>query len=197
MRCPAGQASLARHPGGAGAPPGSTKRPCQELADDRMAHAKRLRLLLPRRFPSARMERGRKRREDRRRGTYGESAARRSASHRKKGKRIGGAAWRRVFNLRYRASRFLSACWRAERRPRDLRRDRDAIGLRFSARHPFGGWMVGTLRFAHPTQTQQTPDAWNASRQRRSMSSCRDDATDSIPPPRGVGGIASGNRFAA
>jgi len=150
VRCPAGQASLARHSGGAGAPPGSTKRPCQELADDRKAHAKRLRLLLPRRFPSAGMERGRKRREDRRRGTYGESAARRSASHRK---------------------------WRAERRPRGLRRDRDAIGLRFSARHPFGGWMVGTLRFAHPTQTQQTPDAPNASRQRRSTPACRDDAT--------------------
>jgi hypothetical protein len=138
VRCPAGQASLARHSGGAGAPPGSTKRPCQELADDRKAHAKRLRLLLPRRFPSAGMERGRKRREDRRRGTYGESAARRSASHRKKGKRISGAAWRRVFYLRYRASRCLSACWRAERRPRGLLRDRDAIGLRFSARHPFG-----------------------------------------------------------
>jgi hypothetical protein len=33
-RCPAGQASQARHSGGAGAPPGSTMRPCQELADD-------------------------------------------------------------------------------------------------------------------------------------------------------------------
>jgi hypothetical protein len=112
VRCPAGQASLAGHSGGAGAPPGSTKRPCQELADDRKAQAKRLRLLLPRRFPSAGMERGRKRREDRRRGTYGESAARRSASHRK---------------------------WRAERRPPRPATDADAIGLRFSARHPFEG----------------------------------------------------------
>ena len=56
MRCPAGQASLARYSGGAGAPPGSTKRPCQELADDRKAQAKRLRSLLPRRASSARME---------------------------------------------------------------------------------------------------------------------------------------------
>ena len=39
MRCPAGQASLAWHSGGAGAPPGSTKRPCQELADDRKAQS--------------------------------------------------------------------------------------------------------------------------------------------------------------
>jgi hypothetical protein len=34
VRCPAGQASQARHSGGAGAPPGSTMRPRQELADD-------------------------------------------------------------------------------------------------------------------------------------------------------------------
>ena len=54
MRCPAGQASLARHSGGAGAPPGSTKRPCQELADDRKAQAKRLRLFLPRRLTKRR-----------------------------------------------------------------------------------------------------------------------------------------------
>jgi hypothetical protein len=33
-RCPAGLASQAWHSGGAGAPPGSTMRPCQELADD-------------------------------------------------------------------------------------------------------------------------------------------------------------------
>jgi hypothetical protein len=29
------------HPGGAGAPPGLTTKPCQELADDRLAYAKR------------------------------------------------------------------------------------------------------------------------------------------------------------
>jgi hypothetical protein len=34
VRCPAGQASQGWHSGGAGAPPGSTKRPRQELADD-------------------------------------------------------------------------------------------------------------------------------------------------------------------
>jgi hypothetical protein len=38
---PAGLVTRIRHPGGAGAPPGSTKRPCQELADDRLAYAKR------------------------------------------------------------------------------------------------------------------------------------------------------------
>ena len=68
----------AGHPGGGGAPPGLTKKPCQELADDLRAQAKRLRSLLPRRFPSAGMERGWKRCEDRWRGTYGESGACRS-----------------------------------------------------------------------------------------------------------------------
>jgi hypothetical protein len=34
VRCPAGRGSQPRHSGGAGAPPGSTMRPCQELADD-------------------------------------------------------------------------------------------------------------------------------------------------------------------
>jgi hypothetical protein len=63
--------------------PRLTKKPCQELADDLRAQAKRLRSLLPRRFPSAGMERGWKRCEDRWRGTYGESGACWSASRRK------------------------------------------------------------------------------------------------------------------
>ena len=36
-----GSISQDRHPGGAGAPPGSTTRPCQELADDREVYSKR------------------------------------------------------------------------------------------------------------------------------------------------------------
>jgi len=53
-----------RHSGGAGAPPGSTTRPCQELADDRLAY--------PKRDPSVDLPSGLGKR-----GTDGESAARR------------------------------------------------------------------------------------------------------------------------
>jgi len=35
VRRPAGPVSQAGHSGGGGAPPGLTKKPCQELADDR------------------------------------------------------------------------------------------------------------------------------------------------------------------
>ena len=98
VRCPAGQASLARYSGGAGAPPGSTKRPCQELADDRKAQAKRLRSLLPRRASSARMEGVGN-------GARIESAARRSA---------------KSPHVSMRLPLLLKRMWRAERRPRGL-----------------------------------------------------------------------------
>ena len=61
--------------------------------------------------------------------------------------------------------------WRAERRPRGPRQDRDTIGLRFSARHP-----------------PQTPDA-PASRQGERMSG-RNAATNSIAPLDGEGGAS-------
>ena len=38
---PAGLVAQIGHSGGAGAPPGLTTKPCQELADDRLAYAKR------------------------------------------------------------------------------------------------------------------------------------------------------------
>jgi len=38
---PAGLATQAEHPGGAGAPPVPITRPCQELADDRKVYSKR------------------------------------------------------------------------------------------------------------------------------------------------------------
>ena len=38
---PAGLVRLTSHPGGAGAPPVPTMRPCQELADDPLAYTKR------------------------------------------------------------------------------------------------------------------------------------------------------------
>jgi hypothetical protein len=79
VRCPCGQVTQDLHSGRRRAPPGSTMRPCQELADDRRVHPKRRRSLLPRRSSSAGMERGWKRCEDRWRDTYGESGACRSA----------------------------------------------------------------------------------------------------------------------
>ena len=38
---PAGLVAQIGHSGGAGAPPGLITKPCQELADDRLAYAKR------------------------------------------------------------------------------------------------------------------------------------------------------------
>ena len=105
MRCPAGQASLARYSGGAGAPPGSTKRPCQELADDRKAQAKRLRSLLPRRASSARMEGVGNGARIVGVALIGESAARRSA---------------KSPHVSMRLPLLLKRMWRAERRPRGL-----------------------------------------------------------------------------
>jgi hypothetical protein len=105
VRCPAGQASLARYSGGAGAPPGSTKRPCQELADDRKAQAKRLRSLLPRRASSARMEGVGSGARIVGGALIGESAARRSA---------------KSPHVSMRLPLLLKRMWRAERRPRGL-----------------------------------------------------------------------------
>jgi len=63
-----------RHPGGAGAPPGSTTRPCQELADDRQVSDPRVSTLGPNAGPQRHFDlcplQGK-------RGTDGESAARR------------------------------------------------------------------------------------------------------------------------
>ena len=61
--------SQARLPGGAGAPPGTTRGPCQELADDRKVYSKRFSVA------STLVRTGK-------RGTYGESAARRSNKRR-------------------------------------------------------------------------------------------------------------------
>ncbi len=61
---PAGLATQAEHPGGAGAPPVPITRPCQELADDRKVYTKRD----P--DPSHEAKNGK-------RDTYGESADRR------------------------------------------------------------------------------------------------------------------------
>jgi hypothetical protein len=70
-----------------------------------------------------------------------------------------------------------AADWRAERRPPWSQKDRGAIGLRFSARHPLTSMRGDTI---------QTPDA-KASRQRGCMSSLS-GAANSIPPHQGEGG---------
>jgi hypothetical protein len=174
VRCPAGQASLARHSGGAGAPPGSTKRPCQELADDRKAQAKRLRSLLPRRFPSAGMERGWKRCEDRWRGTYGES----------------GACWS---DKSLQISMRCRACGAPRGACRFRQRRRRHRILRFSARHPLGGnpLMLRTLRRVAATEThapqlaspRRKPGSSLPSRLRRELDSGvrRNDGLQSRP----------------
>jgi hypothetical protein len=118
VRCPAGLASQARHSGGAGAPPGSTMRPCQELADDRKVYAKRV-----------------------------------SSKTKERGALTAKARPGRPLKLPHVARR---------EAPAVVRKDRGAIGLRFSARHPFGAHFVGFVG------DLQTPDASHASRQQRS-----------------------------
>ena len=103
------------HPGGAGAPPGSTTRPCQELADDREVYIKR--------DPS--LSRGERIRIKRRDGPAGHLRRKRgpALSNRRK------CSCCAIASLHERV-------WRAGRRPRGPRQDRDTIGLRLSARHP-------------------------------------------------------------
>jgi hypothetical protein len=99
---PAGFDTQSKRPGGTGAPPGLTTKPCQELADgpDLLREAK------------------------------ARPAAVTAANEQALDSAVRGAFFD-ALSLRY-----LSACWRAERRPPWSRKDRGTIGLRFSARHP-------------------------------------------------------------
>jgi hypothetical protein len=102
---PAGRVATL-HPGGAGAPPGTTTGPCQELAD------------CPATDPPVA--------ESGARCVTQKTPRRKHALRRSRECAFFGA-----LSLRY-----LSACWRAERRPPYPATDTDTKGLRFSARRP-------------------------------------------------------------
>ena len=115
---PRGSGSSTRHSGGAGAPPGLTMKPCQELADDRKVQTKRrLSPLLS---------------VDAERGTP--TGQRTAAGHLRR--KRGPVCREKTPQIACATASLHERMWRAERRPPRSARIADTIGLRLSARHP-------------------------------------------------------------